>query len=156
MKMRARWEKGMTMTELVLVLAILSILTAVAVPTIEMSVKRQKEIELRRALRILRTAIDDYKRASDMGWFMTDYEQFGYPPDLETLIEGVEKQGLEGGEEIKFLRNLPLDPMTNTYEWGLISYQDEPDAESWGGENVFDIHTTNQATALDGTKYSDW
>jgi general secretion pathway protein G len=146
----------MTMTELVLVLAILSILTAVAVPTIEKSVKRQREIELRRALRILRSAIDDYKRAADMGWFATDFEQYGYPPDLETLVEGVEKQGLEGGEEIKFLRKIPLDPMTNSYDWGMKSYQDEADAESWGGENVFDVYTTSQAAALDGTSYNDW
>lgn len=149
--------KGMTMTELVLVVAILSILTAVAVPTVRISIKRQKEIELQRALRILRSAIDDYRRAVDNGLIESlEEELMGYPPELETLVEGVPLMGLDEEKSIKFLRRIPKDPMTNSYDWRLKSYQDEVDSDSWGGENVYDVCTTSESTALDGTKYKDW
>jgi general secretion pathway protein G len=149
--------EGLTLTELVLVVAILSILTAVAVPTVRISIKRQKEIELQRALRVIRSAIDDYRRAVDNGLIESlEEELMGYPPDLETLVEGVPLMGLDEEKSLKFLRRIPKDPFMNSYEWRLKSYQDEADSDSWGGENVFDVCTMSEGTALDGTKYKDW
>lgn len=158
-------RKGFTLLEMVVTLSILSLLTAVAVPFIETAVKREKEIALRESLRQLRQAIDEYKKLADQKKIKVDPDSYGYPPDLETLVKGVEIEeefNLPSGVKttrkvlVRFLRRIPLDPMTGTYDWGLRSYQDDPDSDTWGGQNVYDVYTKSQATALDGTKYRDW
>jgi general secretion pathway protein G len=152
-------KKGFTLTEMLVTVTILAILAAAVIPLARTAVKREKEIELRRNLRLIREALDAYKKLVDEKKIESEEDTEGYPPDLETLIKGVEFKGEEEESEtkiIKFLRRIPKDPMTNSYEWGLRSYQDDPDSESWGGENVYDVYTTSQATALDGTKYKDW
>jgi len=158
-------KKGFTLLEMVVTLTILSLLTAVAVPFIETTVKREKEIALRESLRQLRQAIDEYKKLADQKKIKVEQDSYGYPPDLETLVKGVEVEeevNLPSGGKttrkvlVRFLRKIPLDPMTGTYDWGLRSYQDDPDSETWGGQNVYDVYTRSQATALDGTKYRDW
>ena len=152
-------KRGFTLTEMLVTLTILAILAAAVIPLAKTAVKREKEIELRRNLRLIREALDAYKKLADEKKIEFEEDTEGYPPDLETLIKGVEIKG-EGEESetkiIKFLRRIPKDPMTNSYEWGLRSYQDDPDSESWGDENVYDVYTKSQATALDGTKYKDW
>ncbi len=149
-----RGERGFTLAELVMVAALISILAGMALPIAKYTVKRQKEAELRLALRRMRTAIDEYKRLADQGMIQVKLGSEGYPPDLETLVEGVEIVGQP--VKRKFLRRIPRDPMTGTTEWGLRSYQDEPDSESWGGQNVYDVYTTSEGVAIDGTKYKDW
>jgi general secretion pathway protein G len=152
-------KKGFTLTEMLVTVTILAILAAAVIPLARTAVKREKEIELRRNLRLIREALDAYKKLVDEKKIESEEDTEGYPPDLETLIKGVEIKG-EGEESetkiIKFLRRIPKDPMTNSYEWGLRSYQDDPDSETWGNENVYDVYTKSQATALDGTKYKDW
>lgn len=155
-----RREKGFTLTELLVTAAILAILAAAILPLAQTAVKREKEIELRRALRTIREAIDAYKKLADEKKIEVKEDSDGYPPDLETLIKGVELRG-EGGKTgekkiIRFLRRIPKDPMTDSYEWGLLSTRDQPDADTWGGENVFDVYTKSLGTALDGTRYRDW
>jgi len=132
---------------------ILSVLTLMALPLARVTIQREKEQRLRRALWEMRDAIDRYKDASDRGAFQIKAESFGYPPDLDTLYEGVEAQG---GKKLRFLRSIPVDPMTNSKEWGLHSMQDDPDSDSWGGQNAFDVYTKSEGTGLDGTKYKDW
>jgi general secretion pathway protein G len=120
---------------------------------------RQREAELRRALREMRTAIDKYKDAADAQQIASleiKVGSEGYPPDLQTLVDGVRVQNDATGRKLKFLRRVPVDPMTRKDEWGLRSYQDEADATRWGGQNVFDVYTMHGGTALDGTKYRDW
>jgi len=157
--------KGFTLLEMVVTLSILALLTTVALPVITTSVKRDKEIELRQNLRLIRQAIDDYKKLADEKKIKVDSDSYGYPPDLETLVQGVEVEqeateaaGRKTNKKtlVRFLRRIPLDPMTNSYEWGLRSYQDKPDSDSWGGENVYDVYSRSQATALDKSKYRDW
>ena len=150
--------RGFTYIELVIATFILAILAAAVVPVAEVTAKRAKEVELRRNLRILRDAIDNYKQSVDLGLIGgSDVElgSEGYPPDLETLVEGVNQVGALD-KKLKFLRRIPIDPMTHSTEWGLRSYQDEPDSRSWGGQNVYDVFTTSNETALDETKYRDW
>ncbi len=121
--------------------------------------QRQREIELRRTLRELRTAIDKYKDSVDGGLIAgTDVKlgSEGYPADLQTLVDGVNKNGDASGAKLKFLRRIPMDPMTHSTEWGLRSYQDAPDSRSWGGQNVFDVYCKSEGKALDGTTYRDW
>ena len=152
-----RWhrrERGFTLAELVMVAALLAILAGMAMPVAKFTVKRRKEMELRLALRQMRTAIDEYKRLSDQGMIPVKLGSEGYPPDLETLAEGVQLVGQE--IKRKFLRKLPMDPMTREEEWGLKSYQDDLDSTSWGGENVWDVFSLSESTALDGTEYKDW
>jgi len=152
-------KKGFTLIEMLVTLTILAILAGAIMPLAKIAVKREKEIELRRSLRLIREAIDTYKRLADEKKIEVEEETEGYPPDLEILIKGVELE--ENGEKsttkiIKFLRRIPKDSMTNSLDWGLRSYQDDSDSTTWGGENVYDIYTKSQATALDGTKYKDW
>lgn len=142
-------------------LTILAILATAVMPLAKTAVKREKEIELGRSLRLIREALDAYKRLADEKKIEFDEDSYGYPPDLETLVNGVEVE--DEGEDrtstkriVKFLRRIPKDPMTNSYDWGLRSYQDEPDSDVWGGENVYDIYTKSLGTALDGTKYREW
>ena len=153
---RPRGGDGVTLVELVVAISVLVILAGGVVPVIKFTVKRQKELELRRALRTMRLAIDEYKKFCDTGVIQKEgIDSECYPPDLEVLVKGVEKTGALG-QKIKFMRRIPLDPFTKDYEWGLRSYQDEPDSDNWGRENVYDVFTTHEGTALDGTKYKDW
>lgn len=145
-------ESGLTLVELIVTVAILSILASAAIPVARFEYKRQKERELRRDLWMMRDAIDRYKDAADKGAFQTKVDSQNYPPDLDTLVNGVEVQG----KKLKFLRRIPVDPMTGKADWGLRSMQDDSDSTSWGGQNVFDVYSKSQGTALDGTKYSTW
>jgi general secretion pathway protein G len=145
-------ERGLTLVELIVAVTILAILAGAAVPLARTTVRRSKERELRRDLWEMRDAIDRYKDAADRGAFQIKVGTEGYPPDLETLVKGIDSNG----KKLRFLRRIPVDPMTGNTDWGLRSMQDEPDSESWGGQNVFDVYTKAQGTALDGTKYSQW
>ena len=152
-------ERGYTFIELIVVTTILMILASAVLPLAQVTSQRQKEAELRRSLREVRTAIDRFKAAVDQGQIPTtelEPGSEGYPPDLETLVEGVSAAGDASGRKLKFLRRIPVDPMTNDTEWGMRSYQDTPTSTSWGGQNVFDVYTKNGGTGLDGTKYSEW
>lgn len=149
-------ERGLTLVELIVAVAILSILSMVALPLANVSVKRERERELRLNLREIRTAIDRYKDASDRGVIRVELGTEGYPPTLEILAEGVPMANSPDGKKLKFLRRVPRDPMTNSTEWALRSYQDPLDSTAWGGENVFDVHSRSLATALDGSQYSEW
>jgi len=149
---------GFTYIELIIATFILAILAAAVVPVAEVTAKRAKEVELRRDLRIIRDAIDNFKQSVDLGLIGgSDVElgSEGYPKDLEMLVEGVSQVGTVD-KKLKFLRRIPMDPMTHSVEWGLRSYQDEPDSMMWGGRNVYDVYTTSRETALDGTNYRDW
>ena len=157
--MRRVLERGYTFIELVIVAAIVLILASAVMPLARVTIQRQKEAELRRCLREFRTAIDKYKDAVDAGLIGgTDVRagSEGYPPDLETLVEGVSVVNDQSGRKLKFLRRIPVDPMTGEAGWGMRSYQDDADSRSWGGQNVFDVYTKADGTALDGTKYRDW
>jgi len=145
-------DSGLTLIELIIVVAIISVLATAALPIARFQVKREKERELRRDLWSMRDAIDHYKDAADKGAFMTKVDSYGYPPDLDTLVNGVDVQD----KKVKFLRRIPVDPMTGNSDWGLRSNQDDADSDSFGGQNVFDVYTKSQGTALDGTKYSTW
>lgn len=145
--------RGFTLLEMIVAATILSIITLMALPLARVTIQREKEKELRRALWEMRDAIDKYKDASDRGAFQIKADSGGYPPDLETLVKGIEAQG---GKKIRFLRSIPIDPMTKSKEWGLRSMQDDPDSDSWGGQSVFDVYTKSEGTGLDGTKYKDW
>jgi len=165
-------KKGFTFVEMLVTLTILAILAAAIMPIAKTAVKREKEIELRRNLRLVREAVDAYKKLADEKMIEVEEDSEGYPPDLETLVKGVEVRADQGEAQpqmgrpaaktksekriVKFLRRIPRDPMTDSIEWGLRSYQDEPDEDDWGGENVYDIYTKSPGTALDGTKYRDW
>lgn len=146
---------GFTMVELAVVAAMIAILAAMAVPVARYSLRRQKELELRYELRTMRDAIDQYKKLSDAGMIPIQLGGEGYPPDLETLVKGVALVGKIDKKE-KFLRRIPIDPMTSKPEWGMRSYQDEHDSFSWGGQNVYDVFTLSEGRALDGTYYKDW
>jgi len=150
-----RHQRGLTLIELVIAVAIVGILAGLALPMARVQIRRQKEVELRRALREMRTAIDRYKDAADRGLLQVKLGTEGYPPDLETLVKGVQLGGAPD-RRVRFLRKIPVDPMTGYLEWGMRSVQDSPDAGSWGGQNVFDVYSRSTATALDGTRYSDW
>lgn len=152
LRFKADPESGLTLVELIITVAILAILASAAVPIAKFQVKREKERELRRDLWEMRDAIDNYKDAADKGAFMTKADSFNYPPDLETLVNGVDVQD----KKVKFLRKIPVDPMTGQADWALRSNQDDPDSDSFGGQNVFDVHSKSTGTALDGTKYSTW
>jgi general secretion pathway protein G len=152
-------QRGFTFIELLVVTTILLILASAAMPLAKVTVQRQREGELRRALREMRTAIDKYKDAVDTGLIASIDVRAGsegYPPDLETLVEGVSVANDASGRKLKFLRRIPIDPMTNSTEWGMRSYQDKPDSTTWGGQNVYDVFTKSNGTGLDGTKYKDW
>lgn len=147
-----RRSRGMTMIELLAATIILTILVGMSLPLAKLNIKRERERLLRRDLWEMRDAIDHYKEAADRGAFQIKLGSEGYPPDLETLVNGVDV----GGKKVRFLRKIPMDPMTGKAEWGMRSLQDDPTSDSWGGDNVFDVHTDSEDTALNGTKYKDW
>ena len=148
----ARPQRGFTLLELVVASSILVVLSTMAIPLARLTIQRDKERQLRAALWDMRDAIDRYKDAADRGGFQTKVDSQNYPPDLETLVKGVDVQG----KKVRFLRKIPTDPMTGTTEWGLRSMQDDADSDSWGGQSVFDVYTKSQGEALDGSKYKDW
>ena len=149
---RGAGKRGVTLIELVVAVTILLILAGAAVPIARTRIRRERERELRRDLWDMRDAIDRYKDAADRGAFQVKVGSEGYPPDLETLVNGVDVQG----KKVRFLRRIPVDPMTGTSEWGLRAMQDDPNSTSWGGQNVFDVYSKSEGSALDGTKYSEW
>ena len=151
-RLTPRGQRGLTLVELIVTAAILGILASAAVPIARFKVQRDKERELHYDLWQMRDAIDHYKDAADKGAFMTKVDSQNYPPDLEELVKGVDVQG----KKVKFLRRIPVDPMTGKAEWGLRSMQDDPDSDSFGGQSVFDVYSKSDGTALDGTKYKDW
>jgi len=151
-EMAQKQQRGFTLIELIVATTILLVLTGMAIPMARVTIKRDKERELRHALWEMRDAVDRYKDAADRGAFQIKVGSEGYPPDLDTLVNGVDV----GGKKLKFLRRIPVDPMTGNTDWGLRSMQDDPTSDSWDGQNVFDVYTKSQGTALDGTKYKDW
>ena len=157
---RRTWrQSGYSFVELMVVSSILMILASSVMPLAKVTMTRQREAELRRSLRDMRTAIDRYKDAVDLGAISpleVELGSEGYPPDLETLVEGVPMANDASGRKLKFLRRIPRDPMTTEREWGLRSYQDDPDSTSWGGQNVYDVYSTSRGIGLDGTPYREW
>ena len=152
-KMRVRGKQsGFTLVELVVATTILLILSGLIIPVARVQIKREKERQLRAALWEIRDAIDRYKDAADRNAFRTKVNSLGYPPDLDTLVNGEDV----GGKKLRFLRHIPVDPMTGNTDWGLRSMQDDPDSDTFNGDSVFDVHTKSQGIALDGTKYRDW
>ncbi len=149
-----RSSRGFTVAELVMVTALVAILAAVALPTARFTMKREREAELRLDLRLMRNAVDDYKRLADQGMIQVQIGTEGYPKTLDELVNGVSIVGQL--TKRKFLRRIPVDPMTGKAEWGLRSYQDDADSDTWGGQNVYDVYSLSAGTALDGTKYKDW
>lgn len=156
-------ESGLTLLELIISCAILLVLSSAALPIARWTAYRERERELRRDLLEMRHAIDYYKELADKGMIRVDNMTGGYPPDLETLVKGVPLSGTAAvggqggqGKKIRFLRRIPVDPMTKEANWGLRSVEDDPDATTWGGKDVFDVYSQSTATAMDGTKYSDW
>jgi general secretion pathway protein G len=148
-----RRQRGVTLIEMIAVITILLILMGAAMPIMKVSIRRQREVELRRDLWEMRAAIDRYKDAADKNAFQIKLGSEGYPPDMDTLVNGVE---IAGGKKLRFLRRIPVDPMTGNTDWGLRSMQDDPQSDSWGGQNVFDVYTKSTGTALNDTKYKDW
>jgi general secretion pathway protein G len=145
-------ESGLTLVELLVTVAILAILASAAIPLTRFQVKREKERELHYDLWQMRDAIDHYKDAADRNAFQTKVDSFNYPPDLQTLVNGVDVQG----KKVRFLRRIPVDPMTGKDDWGMRAMQDDPNSDSWGGQNVFDVFSKSDGTALNGTKYNTW
>lgn len=169
MKASRTRKRGFTLVEMIVTMAILSVLAWSALPLVKIAVQREREVELRRSLRLIRDAIDAYKKLSDEKKIEVEEDTEGYPPTLEVLVKGVELQAgadqtggkPSGGKSkskkvVKFLRRIPRDPMTDSLDWGLRSYQDASDSDKWGEENVYDVYTKSQAKALDGTRYRDW
>jgi general secretion pathway protein G len=146
-------QRGVTLLEMIVVITILLILMGAAMPVLKVSIRRQREVELRRDLWEMRSAIDRYKDAADKNAFQQKLGSEGYPPDMDTLVNGVE---VAGGKKLRFLRRIPVDPMTGNTDWGLRSMQDDPESDSWGGQNVFDVYTKSTGVGLNGTKYKDW
>jgi general secretion pathway protein G len=150
-----RTSRGFTVVELAVVCSMIAILTAMAIPVVKYSLKRQNEMELRYDLRLMRDAIDKYKQYADTFLIQVPLGSEGYPKDLQTLVDGVDLVG-QVNKKQKFLRRVPIDPVTKKAEWGLRSYQDEADSTSWGGQGVYDVYSTSGARATDGTYYKDW
>jgi general secretion pathway protein G len=151
MKVPIKLERGFTLVELMVATTILAILVGAALPVARTVVYRERERELRQDLWMMRDAIDRYKDAADRGAFQIKLGSEGWPPDLDTLVTGVDV----AGKKLKFLRKIPVDPITKQ-EWGMRSVQDDADSTSWGGQGVFDVYSKSDQTALDGTKYKDW
>ena len=153
--LRPRRVRGYTLVELVVVCATLAVLAGITMPVVKFTVKRSKEMELRADLREMRAAIDEFKRYSDAGLIPIELGTDGYPKELEVLVEGVDVVG-QVDRRVRFLRRIPIDPMTGEDEWGLRSYQDDWDATSWGGENVYDVYSLSGGVGLNGVPYTKW
>src|SRR3989454_6364369 len=151
-RLKRNRASGFTLIELIVATAIIVILTSMVLPLARLNIQRERERELRYDLWMMRDAIDRYKDAADRGAFQIKVGTEGYPADLDTLVNGVDV----GGKKVRFLRKIPIDPMAGKPEWGMRSMQDDPTSESWGGQNVFDVFTKSEGTALDGTKYKEW
>ena len=154
--MRRRNQRGLTLVELIVAFTILALLSTMALPLARYKIRREREHQLREALREIRTAIDKYKDAADaqkLGPQKLDTD--GYPESLEQLVEGVKLAG-QVDKKIRFLRRIPKDPMTNATDWGKRSTRDDPTSQSWGGQNVFDVYSKTTEKSLDGTPYSEW
>ncbi len=151
-RLKRNRARGFTLIELIVATAIIVILTSMVLPLARLSIQRERERELRYDLWMMRDAIDRYKDAADRGAFQIKVGTEGYPADLDTLVTGVDV----GGKKVRFLRKIPVDPMTGKAEWGMRSMQDDPTSDSWGGQSVFDVFTKSEGTALDGTKYKEW
>ena len=152
-------QAGYSLVELLAVTVVLLVLASAVMPLAKVTVQRTREAELRRSLREIRTAIDRYKDAADLQQIAATELKAGgegYPPKLDVLVEGVRANGDASGRKLKFLRRVPIDPMTHSQEWGMRSYQDDSDSTSWGGQNVYDVYSKGEGVALDGTKYVDW
>ncbi|HWZ32892.1 MAG TPA: type II secretion system protein [Bryobacteraceae bacterium] len=154
--MRKKGQRGLTLVELIVAFTIMALLTSMSVPLVRYRVRRDKEHDLRRALDQIHKAIDDYKDATVQGKIEVKLGTEGYPESLEQLVEGVKLLQSAEGKKIKFLRKIPLDPMTNSYDWGKRSMQDDPKSTSWGGQNIFSVYTKSTERARDGTSYSEW
>lgn len=146
--------RGFTLIEMVAAMTIMLVLTTIALPTAAVVVKREKERELREDLRTMRNAVDRYKDFSDRGMIPTQMDTYGYPPTLKILVDGVALKGSK--DKYKFLRNVPVDPMTGSADWGMRSMQDDPDSQSWGGQDVFDVFSKSQGIGMNGIPYADW
>jgi len=152
-------QRGYTFVEIAVVAAIVAVLASAALPLASVTMKRTREIELRRNLREIRTAIDKFKDAADQKLISPndiDNDADGYPPTLQILVDGVTPANDTSGRKLRYLRRIPIDPMTHTAEWGLRSSRDQPESRAWGGQNVYDVYTTFEGRALDGTNYRDW
>jgi len=154
-KRRLEGRRGFTLIELIITVTVIAIIVGMALPLTRNTIKRQREYELRDALREMRIAIDKFKDASDKGVIQPTLEGGGYPAKLQDLVDGVPMVG-QVDKKLKFLRRIPIDPMTRGQEWGMRSYQDDPKSTSWGGQNVFDVFTKSEGIALDGSKYNEW
>lgn len=154
-KGRSGSENGVTLLELVIATGILLVLASAALPVVRMSVQRTREAQLHKVLREIRNAIDHYKDYADRNLIRVEVGSEGYPPDLEALVKPIQI-GAGSDRKVRFLRRIPVDPMTGRAEWNMQSVQDDPDSTSKGGNNVFDVHSKSQGTALDGTKYAEW
>jgi general secretion pathway protein G len=152
---RTAGKRGFTLIELLATITIIAILVGISLPLVTNSLKRDRETDLRRALREMRTAIDKYKEDSDLGKIEVPTDTEGYPQTLESLVDGVQWIG-QAGKNLKYLRKIPVDPMTNSTDWGMRSYQDEVTSQSWGGQNVFEVYSKSEGVAFDGTLYKDW
>lgn len=147
-------DRGFTLVEMIAAMTIMLLLTTIALPMAGVVIRRQKELELRHDLRMMRNAIDRYKAFSDRGMIPVQLDTYGYPPTLETLVKGVPLKGSK--VRYKFLRKIPVDPMTGNKDWGMRSMQDDPDSQSWGGQDVFDVFSKSQGTGMNGIPYADW
>ena len=154
-RQRGGSQAGLTLLELILTCAILLILSSLALPIAKYAMIREKEATLRHNLDEIRDAIDRYKDAADHNQIKVEIGSEGYPPDLQTLATGV-PLGASSDKKIRFLRKIPVDPMTGHADWGLRAVQDDPDSRHWSGKNVFDVYSQSTAMAMDGTKYTDW
>ena len=153
----ARYHRGFTLIEVLTVTVIITVLAAAAIPLAHNAFQREKEIDLRRALRMMRTAIDDYKKFCEENKIEIDEDTYGYPEKLEDLVKGIEYKDKKNKTRlVKFLRRIPFDPVSASYDWGLRSYQDKSDSRHWGGQNVWDVYCDSSKKALDGTYYRDW
>jgi len=152
---RGNSESGLTLLELIIACTVLMILSSAALPLARYTIVHKKEELLRYRLREMKDAIDRYKDLADTNKIRVEVGSEGYPPDLDTLVKGV-KIGAGDDKKLRFLRRIPVDPMTGRADWGFRCVSDDPDSTSWCGKNVFDVYSKSQATASDGTRYADW